>query len=624
MDTNYIQELLFVQARDKLTGDEWDMLFPPYPGMEHPADEYYPHRIEFEIAPFLPAARAFYESFFGAGGSEGSNNWAVVDGPGGRPCLANDTHMSLMVPNIWYICHLEAPGMHVAGFSIPGSPGVFIGHNGKVAWGFTNLLQDAQDLYILETDPENPCQYRVGDRWYTMQEKRITIEVSDAEEESFTAYYTKFGPVITEVSNDYEAVVALKWYGTLSDEALKDQSTKAFFDLARAESVDKALEAAIGFKYLGQHMIVAGKEGRIGYHAFGAVPTRSGYSGRFPALGSEGTMNWTGFIPYDELPHSIDPAEERLVTANNPVIEGKGESGNKAPISFSWSEPYRVRRISERLEQLNKPTVADFSSIQMDIQSGAAGRVLDRILAYPSDDPLAAEAREYLREWDRTMHYSSLGALIFEVFLLEWIELLIGDELGEEFQAYMSAWPSINSIEDVILDYPDSALWDRKDTEKIETPAEILDMALARSMQLLTERLGEDRTTWQWGRLHTVTFRHPAGTGLIGKSIFNRGPFPAHGSLTTVNVGGYMPAATGLNFDVAGIPNMRMVVPLDNPDRTVVISPPGQSGVPFHRHYDDMIEPWREGINIPLPFSREAVDAAAVAELRLYPAKERP
>mgnify|MGYP006302210511 FL=1 len=335
-------------------------------------------------------------------------------------------------------------------------------------------------------------------------------------------------------------------------------------------------------------------------------------------------MNWTGFIPYEELPHSINPMEERLVTANNPVIEEKVVGRNRAPISFSWSEPYRVQRISERLEQLDKPSVADLSAIQMDIQSGAAGRVLDRILAYPFEDPLAAEAHEYLREWDRTMHSSSLGALIFEVFLLQWIDLLIADELGEEFQSYLSAWPSIYSIEDVILDHPDSALWDRKDTEKVETPAEIINLALTRTIRLLVERLGDDRTTWQWGDLHTVTFIHPAGTGVFGESIFNRGSFPAHGSLTTVNVGGYMPDATGFNFDVAGIPNMRIVVPLDDPDRTVVISPPGQSGVPFHQHYDDMIEPWREGVNIPLPFSREAVDAAAVAELWLYPVQGQP
>ncbi len=230
---------------------------------------------------------------------------------------------------------------------------------------------------------------------------------------------------------------------------------------------------------------------------------------------------------------------------------------------------------------------------------------------------LAETAHAVLREWDRNVRHSSAGALIFEAFVIEWVKALLEDDLGEDLALYLAAWPSTYSIEDVILDHPGSRLWDRVDTAEREGPAEILEMALVRTMTGLQKRFGSDLSRWSWGRLHRITFRHPAGGSPFLSGLLNRGPYPAEGSLETLNVAGFRPG--GVEFDVAGIPTMRMVVPLGDLDGTRVVSPPGQSGIPSHPHYDDMIEPWREGRSVPLPFSRQSVNEAAVSTLWLRP-----
>ncbi|HUV08448.1 MAG TPA: penicillin acylase family protein, partial [Spirochaetia bacterium] len=240
---NYTSEILAVKARTKLSRSDWDLLFPSHPGAVFPGDEYFESIRTLRIAPFHKAAVAFYDSFFGSSSNGGSNSWAVARSRDGMPLLANDTHMTLMVPNIWYVCHLDSPDMHVAGFSIAGSPGIFIGHNEHIAWGFTNLVLDAQDLFVLETDPRNPMRYRVGDRWLTMEEERVTVGLPHGRERVMTGYRTVFGPVITELTKEAEAVVALKWYGSLDQEELKDKSTHGFFELAKAASVEEAINA---------------------------------------------------------------------------------------------------------------------------------------------------------------------------------------------------------------------------------------------------------------------------------------------------------------------------------------------------------------------------------------------
>ncbi len=339
--------------------------------------------------------KAFYDSFFGTSAGEGSNNWAVSRAPDGKRLLANDTHMTVMVPNIWYISHLNSPDMHTAGFSIPGSPGILIGHNERVAWGFTNLTLDGQDLFVLETDPRDPRRYRVDETWYAMEEGDITVVLPNGTERVLPAYRTIFGPVITELSKEAEAVVALKWYGSLDETELVDHSTHGFFELARAASVAEVIEAGASFAYVGQNIIAADSEGHIGYHALGAVPLRAGYSGRLPAYGSGGGMDWTGFVPYEQFPGRVDPPEGWLATANNRVTT----DSDPYPISFSWSDPYRVERIGSLLASSSSPSVERFGAMRMDVYSPLADAVLERIMSYPVKDPLAENSSS---QYDRS------------------------------------------------------------------------------------------------------------------------------------------------------------------------------------------------------------------------------
>jgi acyl-homoserine lactone acylase PvdQ len=250
----------------------------------------------------------------------------------------------------------------------------------------------------------------------------------------------------------------------------------------------------------------------------------------------------------------------------------------------------------------------------MDVHSNQAERILPKLLAFGFRDPLAVRAAELLRAWNREVRGDSAGAAVFEVFLTEWTRELLSDELGEDLALYENI--KLMAVEDVILDRLDSTLWDRKDTPQRETPREILERALMRTMRFLERRLGRDPSVWSWQKLHRYLFRHPGASALTAR-LLNRGPYPASGDRNTVDLGGYLPPRD--NYDVNWIPSLRMIVPLGDPDAARISGPLGQSGQPGHPHYDDLVQPWLRGETVPLPLSRQAVERTTVARLWLRP-----
>jgi len=615
LQTNYTPELLSIKARSKLELKQWGDLFPSHPGADLPEDTYFQKVRHLKMGPFIPAALAFFDEAFPpkASGAGGSNNWVVARGQDGKPLLANDPHLALTVPGIWYFCHLDAPDMHAAGASLAGAPGIVIGHNDSVAWGLTNVQIDCTDLFVLRVDPDHPTRYQVDGRTLQMEREELRFGLPQGKSKSLSLFRTIYGPVITEVKKGIEAVVALKWYGTLPGEELTDYTFDGFRSLSRARNVEEALYAGRHIAIAGQNLVVADKEGHIGWHVTGAVPLRKGYSGRLPADGSSGTMNWAGFLPYTCLPSCVDPPERWIATANQRVVGDQ----DTYPLSFSWTAPYRYERIAQRLRELSGPSMEDFRRIQMDVHSLQADRILPRILSFAYRDEKAKVAAHILEKWDREVRSQSQGAAVYEVFLVEWVRTLLEDELGEDLPLYFYTSTFSYSIQDVILDRPDSPLWDRKDTLKQESPQEILEVSLTRTMDWLEKRLGPDREGWTWGRLHQVLFRHPGAKGCFTDCLLNRGPFPADGDSTTVNVGLFIPAQG--EYRVFVIPSMRMIVPLGNLDQTQAIGPMGQSGQPGHPHYDDMIGPWMRGDTATLPFHRELVEEKGMVRLFLRP-----
>jgi acyl-homoserine lactone acylase PvdQ len=613
LETNFRQELFAISAYRKIGKKELDDLFPSHPGADLPSEEGYERIRNLRLGHVLKVAKAFLRHRPICPLSEASNNWVIKRGPKGRPMLANDPHLALFVPGIWYLCHLSAPGLEVAGASIAGMPGIVIGHNSKVAWGFTNLMVDIVDIFVLKVDPRDPSRYFLGDDVLEMERQKEVICNKGGKCEERFFHKTRHGPVITQIKEGIDAVAVLKWPGTLEGQDWEEHSFRGLLGLMKARDVREAVQAGIHFTLLGLNLVVADVQGNIAWHATGGVPSRRGYSGRLPTYASEGDRDWIGRLPYSSLPHQYNPNSGWTATANQRVAA----DGGGPPITYLWCAQYRWERIASLLAELKDARIEDFARIQMDTHSMQAERILPAVLSHGYDDKRAIRAAEILRQWDREVTAQSKGAAVYEVFLTEWIRELLEDELGDDLELYYHSFPGFFLIQDVILQRPSSPLWDRKDTLKREEMREILERALVSTMRFLEHELGMDEDKWSWGGLHEVAFCHPGGRNWFLAPLLGRGPYPAGGDNHTVNVAGFIPI--GGRYDVLLVPSMRMIIPMGELDRTKVIAPMGQSGQPFHPNYDDMIEGWRKGEFVELRFSRESVNRAAIKTLLLLP-----
>jgi penicillin amidase len=378
-------------------------------------------------------------------------------------------------------------------------------------------------------------------------------------------------------------------------------------------SVQDIMNNAESTKVVGLNFVAADVKGNIGWQGAGAVPNRRGYSGRLPADGSSGAMGWEGFLPFAQMPRAFNPPEGLIVNCNNRVAS----DADPNPISNSWSAPYRYERVLALLKEMKEPSVEEFRKMQMDVYSRQAEALLPKVLAYRFEDPRAVEAAALLESWDRQVRADSRGAAVYEVFLTEFVRALLEDEVGGNLFYYFHVMFSKYLIQDVILDRPESGLWDRKDTPQKEGPREIVERALAASIDLLESRLGKSRRGWSWGGLHPVEWRHAGATSGFTRMLLNSGPYPVGGDATTLNAQGAIPAKG--EYRSVHLPALRMIVPLNDLDGMQIMATIGQSGQPGHRHYDDMVRPWLDGKLIGLPTSAGRVQATIASELLLIP-----
>ncbi|MBN1835792.1 MAG: penicillin acylase family protein [Spirochaetales bacterium] len=635
LQTNYMEELIALLDRDTLDGERWDELFASGPGESLPAEGFFERFRGAKIAPLLRAALAFYPSL--APRSGGSNSWVAARGPGNKPLLANDPHLDTMVPQVWFFCHLHCPTLNVAGASMAGLPGIVIGRNENVAWSMTNVMTDCTDLYVLPVDPGHPTRYRAGGRTLEMESRREIIRIAGGREREVTIYTTVHGPVITEVKPGSEAVVALKWYGTLPEERFEDTTLRALLAMPRARDAAQFVVAARDVASVGENLVFADVHGSIGRYATGRIPVRRGYSGRLPADGS-GECDWEGFVSSKENPLESDPTWGTIVTANQ-----KPAGPYPYSVSFSWAAPYRHERISELLGGLARPEIGDFQRMQLDRYSKRAEHLLPTVLAFSYQEPAAREAAALLRDWDRNLDAGSVAGSLFTVFLVEFSRVLLKDMLRNSLPAFLAWMPFMYTAPDRLLD----ARYAGPSTRAARllggrSLAEVCEQALARSVEFLEQNLGRSRRRWVWGALHRYLFRHPGATGPLVSWVLNRGPYPAGGSANTVNAANFDPgssnadgagrAATGAGasraarreaarkgFQVTTIPSLRMVISLADPDGTTIMGPMGQSGRPGFRHYADMIRPWMAGRATPLPLTRIGAESIAVSRTLMRP-----
>ena len=616
LETNFAQELVALAGRKYFGTEALKDLLPSWPGAVLPEDSYFDSLRGLALGNFIPEVEALYKMTSTYDGV-GSNNWVTAQGPGGKPLLENDPHLALLVPGVWYFCHLESPSYRVAGASMAGIPGVIIGHNDRLAWGWTNVMTDVADLYVFRVDPKDPTTYYVKDKPLQMRTRDEVYGLPDGSTETRRIYETIHGPVITEVKPGVNAVAVLKWYGTLPDDKIFDESAIGFFALNRARTVKEGFEAGRHFGLIGQNLVLADIDGNIGWHAFGAAPLRKGYSGRLPADGSSGECDWVGYLPYDKMPSSFNPEKGFIATANN---RPPGDN-SWHPVTYDWCAPYRYERISQVVSSMKDPTPEAFRQLQKDVHSLQADNILPKLKQYQFTDKKARAAQDLLLSWDREVGANSSGAAVYEVFLTEWLRVLLEDELGDNLKLYFHLLPAAYLVQDVILDRPDSPVWDRVDTPGKETPQQILELALKRSYERLEGRLGPNNEKWDWGRLHTYYFAHPGARSKIEHRLLSRGPIPAPGDNTTVNAACFDPGLGG--FGVIVIPSLRMIAPLGDLDHTTIAGPMGQSGQPGNPHYDDLIKPWMSAEGVPLFFNRADVDANVASRLIIKPGQVR-
>jgi penicillin amidase len=582
----------------------------------------------------------------GAGPGIGSNNW-VISGArtaSGKPILANDPHLGIQMPSIWYEADLSCtaqdaqPGknsgpFHVRGFTFPGAPGVIIGHNDRIAWGVTNTGPDVQDLYMERINPENPNQYEVNGRWTDMKVRREEIKIAKEDPLVILVRETRHGPIVTDEGSytgyrsyaftpglSYPANVELKALSLRWTALQRNRTIAAVVDVDKARDFQEFRDALRQWDIPSQNFVYADVDGNIGYQAPGLIPVRARANGTLPVPGWTDGYEWTGFIPFDELPWSYNPAKGYIVTANNPVTSPQ----YKHFIASEFDFGYRALRISQMIEGAGrKLTLEDVEAMQVDTLNISAKEIIPYLAHLSLADPRTMQAREILAAWDGRMSTDSPAAALYSHFWIALVDGIFKDQLPR------AQWTPGALLENnsrqlntvyLLLSKPNDAFWDDAMTLDVrETRDDILAAALEKAVEGGVKAQGKDMTKWRWGREHTATFRNQtlgkSGIGLVER-IFNRGPFPVPAGFQQVFCTDYKVNAP---FDVYSVSSMRQIVDLSDLGASLAVHTTGQSGHTGNRHYADMIDSWAKGRYHPELWERETLLKSGAEKLVLMP-----
>jgi penicillin amidase len=555
------------------------------------------------------------------GGDIGSNNWVIAGSKTttGKPILADDPHLGIQMPSIWFQNGLHCRAVSsacpfdVVGVIFPSVPGVVIGHNSHIAWGVTNGTVDTQDLFIEKQNPNNPDEFEFKGTYEkaTIREERINVAGNEAV--NLRVRVTRHGPIM----NDVEPSLKSKPPMALSWAALQPGTLiQSVIEIDKAQNWEQFREALKKWSAPSQNFVYADVDGNIGYQFNGDIPIRAKGDGSVPVEGWTGENEWTGFIPFDQLPSKLNPPEGFIVTANNAIVD------DKYPFVLSkrdWDFGFRAKRITHMISQLDKIGVEDVHKMQFDSRAIFADELLPMVFdaVQPSkSNPQTQTALDALRKWDKYYSRNSIGATIFETFKLKLAHAVFDDDLGDDLKEEALSvgtvtWTALRNLK------PDSRWWDDARTSEKETREQIVSRTFDEALTDLSKRLGNDVGKWQWGALHQATFKNQtlgqSGISLV-ENIFNRGPFPADGGTGLVNAVGHRP-----DFSVRSVPSLRMVVDFNNFDNSTLIHTTGQSGHAYHPHYDDMIDKWLNGQTNVMWWSAEKVKANAKTTLSMTP-----
>ncbi len=561
----------------------------------------------------------------GGGATEGlgSNNW-VVDGTltaSGKPLLANDPHLGTQVPSLWYLAHMTAGDFDVIGATLPGAPAVAIGRNRFIAWGETNMFADVEDLYRERLDPSGRSAEFKG----IMEPLRLiteTIGVKGAAAVNVDVRISRHGPLVSDAINanngnptDPKAVLeplAFRW-SALDDD---DRTIVAFLRVNDAHNWTDFTAALRDFVVPSQNFVYADVDGHIGYYAPGHIPIRAGGAGLLPADGWSGAMEWAGWIPFDELPHSYDPSSHFIVTANNRPVP----PGYKYALGFEYHEPYRAQRITDlvnqKIRQKTGLTPDDFRAIQSDTFSLHAQTLLPRLLEHVHpESPQDTQAVDLLRQWKFDAGSDSAAPALFEAWFLGLAPALVGGELGPDVTAtYERRFTFITRFVMNALATGSSGFCGHAPTRK--TCDELVTVALHDGVNRLARELKGDMARWRWEDVHPAVFPHqgldtvPVLHWLLSRHIPNRGDW------STVNVGAVDVAHP---FEQREIPGYRQIVDLSPANDSRYLASMGQSGHFLSPHYDDEMKNWHDVRHLPMRMERVRIEQGAIGHLRLVP-----
>ena len=553
----------------------------------------------------------------------GSNNWVVSGARSttARPVLANDPHLGSRLPSTWYLAHLVYGDTDVIGASVPGLPGIVIGSNRSIAWGVTNAEADVQDLFRERLDPQGKLVEFRGQ----MEPLRViteTINVQGQADIELVTRSSRHGALVTDalIANQqelpaadrqsYPEPLAFRWTALEPD----DHTITAFMRINDARNWDEFKAALRLYNAPAQNFVYADAAGNIGYYMPGRFPIRAGGDGSLPAEGWSGTYEWSGWVPFEELPQRYNPPEGFIVTANQQPV------GSRYFLGQEWAQSYRAERITELIQAKPQLSPDDHATIHADTTSLYARRILPYLLAstQPQTDQ-QRQALELLRSWNGDTRGDSVAATIFAAWSRRLPRALAGDELGEKLiDNYEWRFSFTSRYLERVLPDANSPWCDDVTTTDAESCAAVLQSELQAALNELQTLLGSDISRWRWDRLHRAIFTHQPFEAVFPLSrIFNR-TIPNGGDSSTINLAPYSMQGAYLQYVV---PGYRQIVPLGDADGGRFIQAIGQSGHLLSAHYDDYMADWQAVRYRPMRRERATVTQAATGTLQLVPAQ---
>jgi penicillin G amidase len=581
---NYRQELQYARLAHVLPANEIGNLFPDYPNdapvtlkqLAALTDGPSLDRLLAALPNDRPPLRA-------------SNNW-VVDGAhsvSGKPVLANDPHLEFAAPIVWYLARLDAPDLDLTGATIPGAPVVVLGHNGRIAWGFTTTHADVQDLFVEQIDPADPRRYATpqGTAAFDVRDERITVKGHALE--TMAVRETRHGPVISDVVTNMppapaNSALALQ-ASFLNDD---DQSVEAIWRIGLAPDWAGWRDALRLLTGPPQNMVFADRGGNIGFMVPGRIPVRKAGDGRMPVEGASGDHDWAGFIPFERLPQLYNPRIGHIATANNKIVP------DDYPffITRDWDAPYRIERIEAGLAATPRQSIESSMLLQRDVVSLAAKELLPLMLRAEPLGPRERAAADLLRRWDNRMDPERPEPLVFSAWVRAINRRLFEPRLGAIYGRYWS--PSARVTQNILQNDP--AWCGEEGCQRLTADA------LKDALDDLTNRYGQTMEQWRWGEAHRASFEHPVFSRIpVLGALFNRHPSTG-GAADTINAGSFDANKDATPFAAVHGPGLRAVYDLADPDKSTFQLALGQSAHVLSPHYDDMQKLWLrfEGVRI--------------------------